>query len=381
MTSPAQPNSILTLGDHTLKLFRYPKQFQHNTLQAWDSSDELLIDHILSNIKPTDTISVFNDDFGALACALYAYQPDWYNDSFVSECSLKQNLQLNKLSTDAIKVFSSLSKPAPSDYFLIKLPKSLALLEQQLIDVQQVASTDSQIIATGKTTTVTKAVLALFEKYIGTTTTSLARKKSRLVFSGLTVQQRHQSPYPTTWTLPDNNMLISNLANVFSRQSLDIGGRFLLQHLPDCSNKNVIDLGCGNGIIGLSVLAKFNHSNVTFVDESRMAVASAHQNVQTNIENGLNRARFLLSNCLEQVSDTQADIILCNPPFHQNNTITSHIARQMFDDSYRHLNSGGELRIVGNRHLNYGQMLKKRFGGFKVVASNNKFSILSCIKR
>jgi 16S rRNA (guanine1207-N2)-methyltransferase/23S rRNA (guanine1835-N2)-methyltransferase len=79
-------------------------------------------------------------------------------------------------------------------------------------------------------------------------------------------------------------------------------------------------------------------------------------------------------------SSTTVDVVLCNPPFHQQNTVTDHIALQMFSDAKRHLSRGGELRIIGNRHLDYPLKLKGLFGGYKVIASNAKFSILSCIK-
>jgi 16S rRNA (guanine1207-N2)-methyltransferase len=44
------------------------------------------------------------------------------------------------------------------------------------------------------------------------------------------------------------------------------------------------------------------------------------------------------------------DLILCNPPFHQQNTIGSHIAMRMFKQARQVvLRSGGELWVIGNR--------------------------------
>ena len=53
---------------------------------------------------------------------------------------------------------------------------------------------------------------------------------------------------------------------------------------------------------------------------------------------------------------------------------------QMFKDAKRVLKQGGELRIVGNRHLAYHQKLKAIFSNFELVASNKKFSINCCKK-
>ena len=80
-------------------------------------------------------------------------------------------------------------------------------------------------------------------------------------------------------------------------------------------------------------------------------------------------------------SSTEADIVLCNPPFHQQNAITDHIAWQMFKDAQSLLKKGGQLFVVGNRHLDYPNKLKRLFGNSTTVATNQKFSILSATKR
>jgi len=53
----------------------------------------------------------------------------------------------------------------------------------------------------------------------------------------------------------------------------------------------------------------------------------------------------------------------------------------MFRQSHQVLRRGGELRVIGNRHLQYQQSLKKLFGDCEQVASNAKFVIVKAIKR
>ena len=74
------------------------------------------------------------------------------------------------------------------------------------------------------------------------------------------------------------------------------------------------------------------------------------------------------------------DATLCNPPFHQQHAITDHIAWQMFNDARRSLKYGGELYVVGNRHLDYFRKLKRAFGNCTTIATNNKFVILKATK-
>jgi 16S rRNA (guanine1207-N2)-methyltransferase/23S rRNA (guanine1835-N2)-methyltransferase len=372
----------LTLIDKSLKLLRYPPQLQHPSWQAWDAADEYIIEHVqsLPNLSASTHLRIYNDDFGALACWFVDYQTTWISDSFVAHQSCLMNLSSNNLTANNIRFVDSLDRiDIPCDLVLIKIPKTTALLEQQLIDLQAVVTPNTQIIAAGKMLAIQKSTLALFEKYLGPTTTSLAKKKARLIFCQPTGQLSHTSPYPTRWLTEDPQFELSNHANVFSRQQLDIGARFMLQHLPKVGNQRLVDLGCGNGVLGLHILHKNPEAHVIFVDESYMAVASAKENIKNNLPEALERSDFIVSNCLEEfIKDSQqssVDFVLCNPPFHQQNTITDHIAMQMFSDAKKALRNGGELIIVGNRHLDYPNKLKRMFKSVNHTANNQKFSI------
>ena len=400
-------NTEFTLGNRTLTLIRYPKKHQHKSLQAWDSADELLIDHIDTHL--TDALSsgpmfIFNDDFGALGCWYAQYNPFWISDSYIGLRSLQENLTHNQLPsvhtnnrqseatiTPLTSIESLTYTPATTpSVVVVKIPRTLALLEQQLIDIKRYATSVTHIIAAGKVKSVTKSVLSLFENIIGPTTTSLAKKKSRLIFSSLDEKKQPKpSPYPTKWQCQGTDktpFTLYNHANVFSRQSLDIGARLMLEHMRVSNKETVIDLGCGNGVLGVNALALAPDCNVIFVDESYMALESARLNVLSNFPDKIDQCQFIASNCLEsllngQKTSPRVTKVLCNPPFHQQNAITDHIAWQMFHDAHDILVSGGHLIVVGNRHLEHHVKLKRIFGGVKVLASDKKFVILGSVKR
>ena len=402
----SQPNTQLTLpclntlqAPASLTLQRYPAQHQHVSLQAWDAADEYLLNHIAAlssspNPLPANAhILILNDDFGALTCALSHYAITWQSDSWVARKGCQANLALNHLSQANIRYIDAMTPlneqhiPKP-DWVLMKLPRSHALLEYQLWALQHLAP-NTPIVAAGKVNSVQRSVLDLFSQYLGTTTTSLAVKKARLIFAG---NQGHQTPAPlpapapALWKTDSPELTIHNDANVFSRGQLDIGARLLLANLPDVAGKTVIDLGCGNGILGLTALYQACQQGASvekmiFVDESSMALASAYQNVKMNLPDTLPQCEFVLSNCLEELPQQKAHIVLCNPPFHQQNTVTDHVAWQMFSEAKRALHSQGELRVVANRHLQHHDKMKRLFGGYRVVASNKKFSILSSVKK
>ena len=180
-----------------------------------------------------------------------------------------------------------------------------------------------------------------------------------------------------------------NHANVFSREKLDIGTRFLLDHLPAVEGPaHVVDLGCGNGVVGLAIAATAPEAHVTFVDESFMAVASAAATYAENLgeDRAATSARFAVGDTLfhlqsgDPIERGSIDLVVNNPPFHDDHAVGDAIAWQMFTEAHGALAIGGELRVVGNRHLAYHAKLKRIFGNCRVVASNSKFVVYSALR-
>jgi 16S rRNA (guanine1207-N2)-methyltransferase len=190
-----------------------------------------------------------------------------------------------------------------------------------------------------------------------------------------------QSPYPDDYELVvDRRYRIQNHASLFSRDRLDPGSRLLLEHMPqDPRFRHIVDLGCGNGVLGLIAAALNPAASLLFSDESFMAIASAEANFRDAFAQARD-ADFTVGDCLQAVSAASQDLVLINPPFHQQHSVGDAIAWRMFKDARRVLAAGGELRIVANRHLGYHAKLKKLFGNCETVAANSKFVILASIK-
>ncbi|HFF8944540.1 TPA: 23S rRNA (guanine(1835)-N(2))-methyltransferase RlmG [Serratia marcescens] len=373
--------SQLDLGTQQLELERYPQQEESTQLQAWEAADEYLLQQLENVDIGGRSVLIFNDNFGTLACALHAHRPYSVSDSYMSQLATRHNLKLNGLDPEQVTLLDSLAElPAAPAVVLIRVPKALALLEQQLRALRHVVTEDTLIVAGAKARDVHTSTMQLFEKVLGPTRTSLAWKKARLIFCQAADIVPPAAAETTDWTLDGTDWLIHNHANVFSRGSLDIGARLFMEHLPRGLNGHIVDLGCGNGVIGLTALAQNPEAQVTFVDESYMAVASSELNVEHNLPQELDRCQFEVNNALAGIERESVQAVLCNPPFHQQHAITDHTAWQMFCDAKRCLQVGGELRIVGNRHLDYHQKLKRLFGNCTLVASNKKFVILRAVK-
>lgn len=379
-------NETLNIAEQTLVLHRHPRHKQE-TLQAWDSADEYLINYFNENqlekhLGEDEQMLLINDGFGALSCYFQEFERTVVSDSYLSLSSIKLNMQRNNCPADNILIQDSLqSLPKNVKIVLIKVPKTLAYLEFLLQQLRDVLSPETIVVAAGKVNMIHNSTLQLFEQYIGTTKTSLAKKKSRLIFSLVEQQNIPEKEIALTWEIEKYDWKIHNHANVFSRNHLDIGGRYLMDNLPEGDFSKIVDLGCGNGVVGMAASETYPEAQVTFIDESYMAIDSARINMLKNLpEEQTDKARFVVNNGLVGFKPRSYDLILCNPPFHQQQAITDHIAWSMFNDARFCLVDGGELVIVGNRHLDYQDKLERIFGNCELITENKKFVILRAVK-
>ncbi len=360
----------------TFDLQRHPSS-SNPTLRAWDAADEYVLHHLAGlDLPASGRWLIANDTFGALACALVEHRPWSWSDSSLAHEAARRNLDRNGLPPDAVSALpSTQDPPGPIDVAVVKVPRTLALLEDQLHRLRPRLAPDALVVGTGMVKHVHTSTIDAFEATIGPTPTSLARRKARLLHPVLDpALDPGPPPGPTTVVLDGGTTIVAR-ANVFSQDRLDIGTRALLDHLPTWSRPvRVVDVGCGSGVLGTVVASGHDGIAVTFTDESHLAVDSARATFAANHPG--REATFLVTDGVAGVPDRSADVVVCNPPFHARNAREDRDAWEMFTGARRVLDDGGEFWVVGNRHLGYHAKLARLFGDVEVVGSTPKFVIL-----
>jgi 16S rRNA (guanine1207-N2)-methyltransferase len=138
----------------------------------------------------------------------------------------------------------------------------------------------------------------------------------------------------TTETAGKKLRFITN-NGLFSCDKPDDASLLLINTLPPITG-TLLDLGCGYGLIGIS-LATINKITLTQSDINAQALTYAEKNAALN---GIN-ATFVHSNGFEKIPQNFGTITL-NPPIHAG----KEVMYRLYEESAAHLNPGGTLYIV-----------------------------------
>lgn len=357
--------------------------------RAWDAADEQLVAEARRLVSAGQRVAVVDDSFGALALGLAGLDPLVIADSAALADALGRNADANRVAAPTVHSWYQPRKEGagldiragagPFDAVILKVPRQLDYLEFLLRWSNQVLAPGGRLLTGGMIKHLPDQAARLYQRLVHTKSVLPARKKARLVVCGagtLTL-----ADWPALWKgyqPPGFVAPVMALPAVFAREQLDIGTRELLPFIPAsvaplADGDRVLDLACGNGILGLAALSARADLGVTWADISSQAVASARANLQSlGRDNG--RGEFVHCDGVPS-NGRRWQRILLNPPFHEGGAVGDHIARRLFAEAADALAPDGELLMVGNRHLGYHRSLRTVFTVVEQLQATPKFVV------
>ncbi|MGI8769539.1 MAG: class I SAM-dependent methyltransferase [Propionibacteriaceae bacterium] len=267
---------------------------------------------------------------------------------------------------------------ADADLVLLTLPKSLSALDEWCELICRHAAPGVRLVAGGRVKHMSRGMNEVLARHFGEVRASLGVRKARVLHasmprrSGEEVALTYPRRSSQRITLADGERDVSLLCHggVFAEGRIDAGTRLLLNSAEQWRPaRDVVDLGCGSGILALAAKIVQSTATVLATDESYAACRSAEA---TLAENGVD-VEVEWSDGLSSRPDTSADLILLNPPFHQGTAKESGPTMTMIADARRVLRRDGELWTVFNAHLPYLPLMREVVGSTQIAARNRNY--------
>jgi len=341
------------------------------SLKAWSAADEYLLQYYNELKESPNHVGIYNDRFGYLSCHLQTVKTTIISTNKGQEKAIKLNFKANNL--PPIPFSNPLSEIENKlDYASVKLTKSLGLFRLFLEHISKNSTADIRVTCAFMTRHFSPNFLQIANEYFEVVEQSKALKKARLLILS---KKKETTATNTITTLTYKDQEYKQYLGVFSADHIDYATQFFLEHIElNETDKRILDLASGNGIIGNEIFKLHPSSEVHLMDDSVLAVSSAQLNIQgENIHHHFN-------NELSDFADNFFDLIVTNPPFHFEYEINIEIPIQLFKDCFRCLKEGGNLQIVANKHLNYKVHLEPIFSSVQVLDEDKKFVVYKCIK-
>lgn len=345
-------------------------------LVAVDAADRLLLDEsaVARSGLSSGELVVIGDGYGALTLGAAedgAREIRVHQDPLTGERALGANAAHFGLEGAYVSLPLAAELVRGARLVLLRLPRSLDALRDIARLVAAHAAPDVVVYAGGRVKHMTPAMNDVLREAFGRLDITHARQKSRV----LVARQPYDGGDPQPRREEHDGLVVCAFGGAFAGASIDIGTRFLLDHLPPVppGDDRAIDFACGTGVIATTLAVRHPELRVLACDQSAAAVASARA---TAAANGVgDRVEVRRDDMLGAQSDAGASFVALNPPFHSGAAVHEGIAPRMFADAARVLRPGGELWVVWNSALHYRSALERLVGPTRQVARNAKFTI------
>ena len=164
-------------------------------------------------------------------------------------------------------------------------------------------------------------------------------------------------------------------SGVFSKRAVDFGTSLLLQMVKLKGDEKILDVGCGIGIIGITLAKMHPGVTVEMVDVNLKALKLANENIK---QNGINNAICYESNIYQNVKNT-FDVVVTNPPIRAGKAVVHEILL----GAYERLSNGGTLYLVIQKKQGADSAKKAlltKYQEVKVINQSNGYEIIKCLK-
>ena len=158
---------------------------------------------------------------------------------------------------------------------------------------------------------------------------------------------------------------------LFSKEHFDYGSRLLLTNIiAKKIEGNVLDLGCGYGVIGIILAKTYPHLKIDMIDITDIAIKTTKENAILNESYNVN---IFKSNIYSNITN-KYNYIITNPPIRAG----KEVIRKFLINAKAHLTDNGQLWFVMRKNHGVKSIIKElsAYYNISVVEKSKGFYIV-----
>jgi len=172
-----------------------------------------------------------------------------------------------------------------------------------------------------------------------------------------------------------HRMEFASSSGIFSKDRIDLGTLVLLESMVLPEEGEVLDMGCGCGVIGITLAKIRPRLRVTMVDVNPTAVKLAKENIDTN---GIHNAEAIHSDLYSSLEGREFDLIISNPPLAAGYKVVF----PLIEDAKSHLKKGGYLQLVLRKGVNaIPKKMNEIFGNVELVSRKSGYKVFRSLNQ
>jgi 16S rRNA (guanine1207-N2)-methyltransferase len=167
---------------------------------------------------------------------------------------------------------------------------------------------------------------------------------------------------------------LASCGGLFSKDKVDNGTLLLLKSLVLPPKGSVLDMGCGCGVVGITIAMMRPQLGVTMVDVNPLAVKYARDNLESN---GVANAEALESDLYSSLDGRNFETIVSNPPLAAGYKVIF----PLIEGAKSHLKEGGSLQLVLRKGVNaIPRKMEEVFGNVELISRGSGYKVFRSVK-
>jgi len=368
---------VAAVRGHTLTVIGQPAVWSWERL---DPGTAALLE--VAQIGPADRVLDLGCGTGVIgaAAALEALQ----GEALLVDCNVaavacaQATLAANGIANAQVRLADGCAglTPAPFDCVLCHLPRERAVQEELLRGAAAVLRPGGVLYFVAHRQAGVRSIIEWARELFGRCGVLRQKKGYHVAMAVRPAERDFALPVPvysTHFVLLDGvETAVVGKPGIFAWNRLDDGTRALVAAMEVGATERVLDLGCGTGLAGVAAARRATAGQAVLVDADLRAVEAAQRTLAAN---AIANAAALLSDCGDELPAASFDVVVTNPPFHQDVAMEPTAAHRFIAAAARLLRPEGRLYLVANRFLPYGPWIEATFARVWVAGEDRAFRV------